>query len=246
MISRRAFFPVISGGFSANGAAVVLRADDGRVMRMDNGSAVRWQAAAPGSALKPWLMETLRPWRLHPCRLRLRIGGRTLDCTHAPLAAPADAETALAASCNAWFAAQAAAADPDAVLARLREGGADAVRAATPEELQLQVLGLEGVRITPLGMAQAYRRLASAADAAVRAGLRRAVTEGTAQAADLPGADVAGKTGTSGDGAWFAGFAPASSPRFVVVVFQPNGRGARDAAPLARELFEWAFRSYSR
>ncbi|MGC8760353.1 MAG: penicillin-binding transpeptidase domain-containing protein [Bryobacteraceae bacterium] len=244
MISRRAFFPAISGGFSAQGAAVVLRADDGRVLRMDNRYAARWQAAAPGSALKPWLLEALRPWRLHACRLRLRIGGRALDCTHAPLAAPVDAETALAASCNAWFAAQAAAADPDAVLARLREGGAEALRAATIEELQLQVLGLEGVRITPLAMAQAWRRLASSTAVAVRAGLRRAVTEGTAQAAEAPGVGVAGKTGTSGDGAWFAGFAPASAPRFVVVVFQPKGRGARDAAPLARELFEWAFRSY--
>lgn len=246
MISRRALFPALAPALPASGAAVVLRASDGSLLRVENDVAARQQAAAPGSAMKPWVIEALRPWRQRPCTLRLRIGGRLLDCTHAPLTAPVDAETALAASCNQWFAAQAAAADPGAVLRRLLEAGAEAAPAASAEELQLQVLGLEKVRITPLGLAHAYRRLVRSADAGVLAGLRRAVTEGTAQAADAEGLEVAGKTGTSPEGAWFAGFAPASSPRFVVAVFQPRGRGASAAAPLARELFQWAFRSFPR
>jgi cell division protein FtsI/penicillin-binding protein 2 len=246
MISRRALFPALSAALRLSGAAVVLRAADGALLRADNEAAARNQAAAPGSAIKPWVIEALRPWRLHPCQLRLRIGPHRLDCTHAPLAAPVDAETALAASCNRWFAAQASAADPDAVLARLREAGAEAVRAATRESLQLQVLGLAGVRITPYELARAYLRLAFEGNSVVVSGLRRAVAEGTARAADAGGLEVAGKTGTSGDGAWFAGFAPAPAPRFVVVVFVPGGSGGREAAPLARELFLWAFRSYPR
>lgn len=246
MISRRALFPALSKALRPAGAAVVLRVSDGAPLRVDNEAAARNQAAAPGSAIKPWLMEALRPWRLHPCSLRLRIGPHRLDCTHAPLAAPVDAETALAASCNRWFAAQAAAADPDAVLARLREAGAEAARAAAREALQLQVLGVEGVRITPLALARACRQLALHGESVVVSGLRRAVAEGTGQAAEIPGVEVAGKTGTSSDGAWFAGWAPAAVPRFVVVVFQPGGRGGRDAAPLARELLLWAFRSHSR
>lgn len=243
MISRRALLPALFAAMRPSGAAVVVRVSDGALLRAENESAVRDQAAAPGSAIKPWILEALRPWRLHPCSLRLRIGPHRLDCTHAPLAAPVDAATALAASCNRWFAAQAAAADPDAVLARLREGGVEVARADGREALQLQVLGLAGVRITPMDMARAYRRLALRGDPVVLSGLRRAVTEGTAQSAGTAGLDVAGKTGTSADGAWFAGFAPAATPRFVIVVFQPGGRGGRDAAPLARELFLWAFRS---
>lgn len=246
MIPRRALFPAFLTALRPAGAAVVLRVSDGAPLRIENEGAARNQAAAPGSAIKPWVLETLRPWRRHPCTRRLRIGPHRLDCTHAPLAAPLDAETALAASCNRWFAAQAAAADPHAVAARLREAGAEAAPAAAREELQLQVLGLAGVRITPLELARAYWRLALRAEPVVAAGLRRAVAEGTAQAADAPGLEVAGKTGTSGDGAWFAGWAPASAPRHVVVVFQPGGRGGRDAAPLARELFLWALRSHSR
>ncbi|MCX7603610.1 MAG: penicillin-binding transpeptidase domain-containing protein [Bryobacteraceae bacterium] len=246
MITRRALFPALADAFRLSGAAVVLRVSDGSLLRADNGRAARQQAAAPGSAIKPWLAEALRPWRLHRCALRLRILGHRLDCSHAHLAGPLDAETAIAASCNQWFAAQAAAADPARVCQRLREGGAEAGEAAPGEELQLQVLGVANVRITAMAMARAYRRLALEADPAVMAGLRRAVVEGTAQAADAPGLEVAGKTGTSRDGAWFAGFAPASSPRFAVAVFQPGGRGGRDAAPLARELFVWAFRSFPR
>jgi cell division protein FtsI/penicillin-binding protein 2 len=57
---------------------------------------------------------------------------------------------------------------------------------------------------------------------------------------------VAGKTGTASDPgagrihAWFAGYAPAESPRVAIVVFLEQGSGGRDAAPIARELFEVA------
>jgi len=243
MISRRAIFPAIAAGFSSGGAAVALRVSTGALLRIENPSTARHRFAAPGSAIKPWLLGALRPWLPRPCTGRLRLGGRNLDCLHAPLAAPLDAETALAASCNQWFAASALAAGPRPVFRRLLQCGARAVEARTPEQLQLQALGLEFVSISPLNLARAFRLLALEADPVVRAGLRRAVLEGTARAAAIEGAEVAGKTGTSRDGAWFAGYAPAASPAIVVAVFQPAARGPSVAAPIAADLFSWAKRS---
>jgi len=242
MISRRAIFSGFSAAFSPAGAALAIRVSDAAVLRAENPSAARHDAAAPGSAIKPWLLEAFRPWQLHPCTGRLRLAGRNLDCTHPPLAAPLDAETALAFSCNQWFAASALAAGPRPVFRRLLECGAQAAEARSPEQLQLQALGLERVAVTPESFARAWRRLALDPGPVLLAGLRRAVSEGTARAAAVQGLDVAGKTGTSRDGAWFAGFAPASRPAVVVVVFQPAARGPTAAAPIAADLFQWALR----
>ncbi len=83
--------------------------------------------------------------------------------------------------------------------------------------------------------------------ATVRAGLRAVVTSGTAAGAfagmpeDWP---VAGKTGTAevlgqGTTSWFASYAPADAPRFVVVVVvTQGGTGAETAAPAARLIHD--------
>jgi cell division protein FtsI/penicillin-binding protein 2 len=94
-----------------------------------------------------------------------------------------------------------------------------------------------------MALARAYVKVALSGDAALRRGLERAVLEGTAQWAALPGLSVAGKTGTTNEGAWFAGYAPAQTPRVVVTVFAEQGRGGSDAAPAAREAFAWWQRS---
>ena len=99
--------------------------------------------------------------------------------------------------------------------------------------------------------------------AAVRNGLWQVVNAdgGTGSNARVEGLNVAGKTGSvqviaySGwikatslpfkyrDHAWFASFAPANNPQMVVVVFvEHGGAGGADAAPLAKLLFESAFR----
>jgi penicillin-binding protein 2 len=55
---------------------------------------------------------------------------------------------------------------------------------------------------------------------------------------------VAGKTGTAESGkeephAWFAGYAPADNPRYVIVVVLENGGfGSDKAAPLARQVID--------
>jgi len=97
----------------------------------------------------------------------------------------------------------------------------------------------------------------------VRDGLWQVVNAqgGTGSNARVEGLNVAGKTGSvqviaySGwikatslpfkyrDHAWFASFAPANNPQMVVVVFvEHGGAGGADAAPLAKLLFESAFR----
>jgi penicillin-binding protein A len=80
------------------------------------------------------------------------------------------------------------------------------------------------------------------------------VQAGTGTAAQIPGIQVAGKTGTaetpSGKPhAWFVSFAPAQDPRIVVAVVVLNGgdlgseaTGGQVAAPIARSVIEAALR----
>jgi penicillin-binding protein 2 len=106
-------------------------------------------------------------------------------------------------------------------------------------------------------------KLAPGALKAVRDGLWEVVNGegGTGGNARVPGLNIAGKTGSvqviaySGwikatslpfkyrDHAWFASFAPANNPQMVAVVFvEHGGAGGADAAPLAKLLYESAFR----
>jgi penicillin-binding protein 2 len=97
----------------------------------------------------------------------------------------------------------------------------------------------------------------------VRRGLWAVVNEpgGTAYGtARVPGAEIAGKTGTVQviaqaqrtearalpfalrDHGWFSSFAPADDPKIVVVVFaEHGGSGSRGAAPIAQALYEKYF-----
>ncbi|HSO64285.1 MAG TPA: penicillin-binding protein 2 [Ornithinibacter sp.] len=80
----------------------------------------------------------------------------------------------------------------------------------------------------------------------VRGALRSAVTGGSVrvQFAGMPDWPVAGKTGTGEvagkrDTSWFASYAPANDPRWVVsVVVSQGGPGASTAAPVARAVHE--------
>jgi cell division protein FtsI/penicillin-binding protein 2 len=252
---------------SPEARVVVLRLSDGRIVAARHLQEASVTLAAPGSTLKPIILYQLLKaglWsagRRIPCPGDLHIGGRRLACSH-PVAPPLDGRDALAWSCNAYF-AQATKAIPAGGLAAILqptgllgstglengEALAEFTPPKTPEETQLAVLGVDGIRVTPLELAEAYRWLAQelnshqrneAADA-VRDGLMASTSYGMAKSAHLRGASVMGKTGTA-EGAvsgqahgWFVGLTPAEKPEFVVVVYLPLGHGS-DSARIAGEL----------
>jgi len=158
-------------------------------------------------------------------------------------------------------------------------------------ELSVSAIGQGRILATPLGMASVAQTVAnggvrmptsivknpelkgdaepvqvtSKENAKVLTGLMRAVvTSGTGTAANIPGLQVAGKTGTAelgprpgsppaapGEGdaenmivdGWFIAFAPAQNPKLAVAVMliDSDGDGGTTAAPIAREIFASAF-----
>jgi peptidoglycan glycosyltransferase len=76
--------------------------------------------------------------------------------------------------------------------------------------------------------------------------MTKVVEEGTGQAANLQGVQVAGKTGTATvgtniDDPWFIGLAPVANPKVVVAVVLehiPNGFGGTYAAPIAAQIIK--------
>ncbi len=163
--------------------------------------------ALPGSTVKPLLPVE----GLFPCRRTLRIGSHRLDCTHPPARGPLSRAEAIALSCNSYFAAAALTIPPAVLRDAVRE--LEPELAVTGEQRQLQALGSWGLAATPLTLARAYRRLLH----------------------QQPPAGFTGKTGTTADAAWYAGWAPAASPRLVIAVLT-GGRGASDARPEAEEI----------
>jgi penicillin-binding protein A len=87
----------------------------------------------------------------------------------------------------------------------------------------------------------------SAKTAAELTAMMTAVVQGgTGVAAQIPGIQVAGKTGTAETGrtgendTWFIAFAPANDPKVAVAVALSNqtGTGGATAAPIAKEIIE--------
>lgn len=223
--------------------------------------------SAPGSTLKPLILYQLLasnrwdPAQRVACTGNLVIAGHRLACSHPP-APPFDARQALAWSCNTYFAQVAGSLRPGELGSLLRPTGlltssrlaprealAEFHPPQSPDEAALALLGVEGIRVTPLELVEAYRWLArelaahpgSVAARTVLAGLTGSASFGMAGQAGRGGVPVAGKTGTA-EGAsalhthgWFAGLAPADRPQVVILVYIPAGRGA-DAAAIAGQI----------
>ncbi len=246
---------------------VVLDIASDRLLASHQLSDAARTVAAPGSTLKPLVLYSLiRADRWNPsnrvaCNRQLVVAGHRLACTHPP-APPFDAREALTWSCNSYFAAVARSLEPGELGRLLRPTGLLGLTGLVPQEAaaefrepdspdseQLTLLGVDGIRVTPLQLATAYRWLAlelaahSNSDAAqiVRAGLEDSASFGMAGQASLGGVAVLGKTGTAEGVAsprthgWFVGLAPAGNPQVVIAVFLPAGRGA-DAAHFAGDL----------
>ena len=206
--------------------------------------------SAPGSALKPLLLEyalehgIVRAEMQVYCRRNLRVGGRSLRCSH-----PADqpvftAQSALAESCNTWFAEMARRFSGPQLEAALEATHLPhrSMTSAGVEQRQLAVLGLSGVTASPLELARAYRDLLQHAPAngPVVRGLEDSVNFGMANPAKVAGVVILGKTGTANDPGevrthgWFAGAIPG---RLLVVVYVRRGDGGA-AARLAQTFFQ--------
>jgi len=251
-----------------SGTALVLDVDSGRVLAQYRPDVAARRLVRPGSAIKPFtLLALLNSGRVKPeqpvvCRRELRLAGHKLDCSHPQMAQPMTAVTALAYSCNSYFAQMAALLTDAELNQSLMRAGLTAMTNLVDgevagvirspggvEQRQLLALGEENIRITPLELLAAYRRLAlmrkqPAASPALQAvfdGLEGSATYGMGRLAQVSGLEVAGKTGTaSAEGgwtyAWFAGYAPAKSPQVVLVIFLERGGGGLDAAPIAGEV----------
>jgi len=250
---------------------LVLDIETGRVLAARRLNEAARTMAAPGSTLKPLVLYSLvtegrwNPERRVACTRELTLAGHRLACTHPP-APPFDAREALAWSCNSYFAEVARTLQPGELGHMLRTTGLLGVTGLAPGEAvaefreptgsdaaQLALLGVEGVRVTPLELTAAYRWLAlemaahpdSLAAQVVSDGLQDSAGFGMARQASQGGVSVAGKTGTaegtspSQTHGWFLGIAPAQNPKAVIAVYLPAGRGA-DAARVAAVLLAHA------
>ena len=256
-----------AGRLAPDARILVLDSASGGVLAASRLAEAARTLAAPGSALKPLVLYRLiqsRRWNPDQriaCTRKLTVAGRSLNCSHPP-SDPMDARQALAWSCNTYFATLAGSLAPGelrsllAPMGILGSTGLAAPEATavfndpqTPNAERLAVLGVDGILVTPLELATAYRWLAlqlasqpdSQAAQTVRAGLADSTSFGMAGAASLGGVPIAGKTGTASPAAgtqthgWFAGVAPSDAPRVVIVVYLPAAHGA-DAARVAAEL----------
>ncbi len=256
---QRSLQQALSG---TNAVAMVLDGVDGRVVAAVREAEAGSKASAPGSALKPlFLAAALQQKRVRAettvvCHGNLRIAGRDLACTHPREENVLDAQQGLAYSCNTWFASLAKRFSPAEATEVLQAAGlgsrtglvqgesAGMLREPANEaEVQLLVLGLEDVAVTPAQLAGAYFRLARTLDATpvVRRGLEGSVAYGMAHNAATAGMTIAGKTGTASDAGeawthgWFAGIVSRGGVSMVVAIYVPRGNGA-DAAGLAHRF----------
>jgi len=251
------------------GAAVVINVDSSQILGAYRLDVAARRLARPGSTFKPFtLIALLESGKLKPtdtltCRRNLHVGAHDLSCSHPQTGQPFDAVTALAYSCNDFFATMGKRLTAQDIQRAFDQYGfasasglikSEAVGfiqlAESDEEQQLQAIGEGNMRVTPLEMLAAYRKIAQQRIAnndafePIFRGLEASTNYGMARLASIKEMKIAGKTGTARtDGghwtnAWFAGYAPADKPQIAIVVFLEKGTGPGDAAPLAAEIFK--------
>jgi penicillin-binding protein 2 len=105
------------------------------------------------------------------------------------------------------------------------------------------VKGIEGEPLDSLYTTRRYTMASQKNYDIVVKGMREAVLNGTCRAANLPGIEVCGKTGTAQnrgkDHSIFMGFAPKDDPQIAVAVYVENGGfGATFGVPIGALIME--------
>src|SRR5258708_6590064 len=153
------------------GTAVVLSVDSGKILASYHLEVAARRLTRPGSVVKPFtLLAAGAQARKLICARKLQIGARQMDCSHPPMPDPFDGITAMAYSCNYYFAALAAGLRGSDLVETFTRAGliartglyaGEAVGEITPpstiEQRQLLALGEANILLTPLELAAAYR-----------------------------------------------------------------------------------------
>ncbi len=131
-------------------------------------------------------------------------------------------------------------------MAQVASAVADGGRLMVPH-LTARIVNSEGQTVQTIGPRVQSVVMRPSTAAAVRSMMEAVVNEGTGTSAQIPGVQVAGKTGTAEtqigtaiNNVWFIAFAPASNPRVAVAVTLKGvpGQGAAFAAPVAKAVIE--------
>ncbi|HZM98714.1 MAG TPA: SpoIID/LytB domain-containing protein [Pyrinomonadaceae bacterium] len=245
------------------GAIVIVDPQTGRVLAVVNPKLAFESAFPPGSTIKPFTTLALMRAGVITAgtRIRCRHKYKRTDvvdsCSHPRNIAPFNPSEALAYSCNYYFATLGERLEEDHVSRLLTDFGFEQIARGRwqPES----AVGEGGfLQVTPMQLAMAYAALFNGDKvlpperAILLAGMRGAVTFGTAEKAELDSLPsfVIGKTGTSTPlqgfrpQGWFVGIAFPSRTKtdpgdvqLVVVVYLKNAHGS-EAAELTRSIFE--------
>ncbi len=114
-----------------------------------------------------------------------------------------------------------------------------------------KIVNSEGQTVETIGPRVQSHVMKSSTAEDVRGMMEAVVNEGTGTSAQIPGVQVAGKTGTAEtqigtaiNNVWFIAFAPAADPTVAIAVTLENvpGQGASFAAPVARQVIEQLLR----
>jgi peptidoglycan glycosyltransferase len=109
-----------------------------------------------------------------------------------------------------------------------------------------RVLAPSGKTVASFEPKRMGRAISAQTAQALTEGMKAAVSGGTSTAAQLPGIEVAGKTGTAETGrervntVSFIAFAPAADAQIAIAVFVEGQRstGGATAAPIAKEVMQ--------
>jgi len=229
------------------GAALVLDFRSRAVVAQYGSAAALDERHATGSAIKPLVaLLALESGAIGPdMEVLCRRQSGPLGCSHPAALLPYRLEDALAFSCNYFFAEV----GRRVGRARLEEGFRRIGLQVEASDPALAATGAAGVRASPrqllalmMDLAAGRLRFRSEHTALVKSAMAKAVRDGTAKAASVPGLAIAGKTGTAAwpglryrNSGWFVGWAPADAPRLALVVWVKTGEG-KQAAALAGQI----------